>query len=123
MHKFALDTFNVIAAITTAVSVFFNILQWKRRRDLVKNFRADSQAMYNDFCRIDVWCNVEKFYGDETKFNDVVHRAHVARGISEAARSRIVAFGREYLKLIPVSEEPGAPYPGKLPKPGKPSET
>ena len=110
----------IFTVVATVVSVFINILQLMRRRDIIKNFISHSQAQYNNFYRIDAWCRgavTAKETGD-LKLQRAIQHVHSAIGISEGVRNQIVAFCREYLGRVPRQEKPDAPIPEPLPEVG-----
>jgi len=114
----------VIASLLTIISVCFNIIQRRSRSNLIATLRSRLQASYNHFYKIaghsDSIRTIKKTnQSKEDLVEKAINEAHSINGITDAARSDIIAYSREHLNFIPVEEHPQRPFMGRLPKPDK----
>ena len=108
------DFFGVIVGAITVVSVLVNVIQYYRRKQEGRSLRELVQGNYNKFFLIARCCTRTRTADpgdDKAQLNEVVDEMSVIRGIADASRIQLIAFGREHLKYTPFYEHPA--YPGK----------
>ncbi len=103
----------LIASILTIISVTINIIQYNRRRQENKSLRTQAQGSYNSHFLIARSCTRardRKVNNEQERLAYLQRDMDYIRGISDSARTSIIAFSREHLGFEPFFEHPA--YPG-----------
>jgi len=106
------DYVAIISTLLTIISFVFNIIQLKDRKGLMQSIQSLIQSNYNIFFQI-ARCTTRARNQNSTKKDiNVLDRAlENIRGLTDAARSSLIATGRENFKFEPKYEHPA--FPGK----------
>jgi hypothetical protein len=109
------STIDGIGAAVTVVSICVNVIQYLRKRDDRKSLRSHMQAEYNlHYTTARAATRVRDILANsslpcEDTLNAVSNEVSVIRGVTDAARSSIIAYSREHLKYTPFYEHPAFP--------------
>jgi hypothetical protein len=102
----------LIASILTIISVTINIIQYYRKRQETKSLRAQVQGSYNSHFLIARACTRSrdrKVNNEQERLAYLLQDMDYIRGISDSARTSIIAFSREHLGFEPFYEHPAQP--------------
>lgn len=104
--------FETIVGIITIISVLINIIQYYRRQQEYRSLRAQVQGGFNSQFLVARACtrarDSDPTGGSQTT-STLLRELDYIRGISDAARSSLIAFSREHLGFLPKFEHPAEP--------------
>jgi|GEM_PF-4618084 len=106
----------IVTSFTTILSSVGNIIQRRKKTELIKALRTRLQASYNYFFDIAHWSDrirrlKESSESTEANLQNAVEFAHAINGVADTARHEIIAYSREHLGFVPKEEHPAHPIP------------
>ena len=100
----------IVSSLLTVLAFIGNILQFMRKEDLKKTLRGVVKSQYNmhfNIARQCANCREE----NSGKANGLIRYVEIIGGVSDAARTQLLAFAKEELNYVPDYEHPS--YPGQ----------
>ncbi len=124
----AAEWLGIVATGTTVISLFFNVIQWLKRKDMTNMHYASLFQTYNNMFKIAELCDA---YKGKLKEDAPEERSRLEGrnrlveqivGIVYAGRTDILSFTQKYLKRRLYRQHPARPEED-LPRPKGPSTT
>jgi hypothetical protein len=100
-----------IPIVITVVSIVINIIQYQSRQREICALKAHLQEDYNAYFDIARACARARNRKEDIRDFHLLRELEYIRGVSDARRHGIIAYGREHLSFIPFYEH--VMHPGK----------
>jgi hypothetical protein len=130
MDKTLLDLLALVSSLIAIISVCTNIIQYYRRKSLMKEFEAYVSASYDAEHMIARSCaRMRERYAKKRPADELIHHfwceIHNITGVTDAARSNAVRVAKTHLRFTPLYLHPAEPdqVPDKKTLYGEPPET